>query len=90
MLAKVGGLSAFAGMLTRPGPAFVSMPFASWSATQVALQGILAALFERESSGRGQLVEADLAHSVGARPLGVDGALADPALPGRFHRCPAG
>src|SRR5947209_5811275 len=42
VLAKVGGLSAFSGMLTRPGPAFVSVPFASWSAAQVALQGIMA------------------------------------------------
>jgi crotonobetainyl-CoA:carnitine CoA-transferase CaiB-like acyl-CoA transferase len=66
VLAKVGGLSAFSGMLNRSGPAFVSVPFASWSATQVVLQGILAALFERESSGAGQLVEANLAHSVGA------------------------
>jgi crotonobetainyl-CoA:carnitine CoA-transferase CaiB-like acyl-CoA transferase len=66
VLAKVGGLSAFSGMLTRPGPAFVSVPFASWSAAQVALQGIMAALYERESSGLGQHVEASLAHAVGA------------------------
>ena len=66
VLAKVGGLSAFSGMLTRPGPAYVSVPFASWSATQVATQGILAALFDRESSGCGQLVEANLAHAAGA------------------------
>ena len=66
VLAKVGGLSAFSGMAGRPGPAYVSVPFASWSATQTALQGILAALYERETSGQGQTVEANLAHSVGA------------------------
>jgi len=66
VLAKVGALSAFAGMVTRPGPAYVSVPFCSWSATQAALQGILAALFERERSGLGQWVEASLAQSVGA------------------------
>ena len=66
VLAKVGGLEAFAGMVARPGPAHVSVPFCSWSATQAALQGVLAALFERERSGVGQWVEASLAQSVGA------------------------
>jgi crotonobetainyl-CoA:carnitine CoA-transferase CaiB-like acyl-CoA transferase len=66
VMAKVGGLSAFSGMLTRPGPAYVSVPYASWSATQAALHGILAALYEREANGRGQHVEANLANAVGA------------------------
>ena len=38
VMAKLGGLSAFSGMLSRKGPAFVSVPFASWSATQSARQ----------------------------------------------------
>ena len=66
VLAKLGGLSAFSGMLTRPGPAFVATPFASWSATQACLHGILVALYEREGSGRGQHVGTSLAHAVGA------------------------
>ena len=66
VMARLGGLSAFAGMVTRPGPAYVSVPFCSWSASQAALQGVLAALFERERSGLGQLVETSLAQSAGA------------------------
>jgi crotonobetainyl-CoA:carnitine CoA-transferase CaiB-like acyl-CoA transferase len=66
VMAKLGGLSAFSGMVRRKGPAYVSVPFASWSATQAAQQGILAALYEREASGSGQHVETSLAHAVGA------------------------
>jgi crotonobetainyl-CoA:carnitine CoA-transferase CaiB-like acyl-CoA transferase len=66
VMAKLGGLYAFRGMLSRKGPAFVSVPFASWSATQAALHGILAALYERETSGFGQHVDVSLAHAVGA------------------------
>ena len=66
VMAKIGGLSAFRGMLSRRGPAFVSTPYASWSATQATLHGILAALYEREASGRGQRTETNLAHAVGS------------------------
>lgn len=66
VMAKLGGMSAFGGMASRPGPAFISVPFASWSATQAALHGILAALYEREGSGRGQHVEVNLAQAVGS------------------------
>lgn len=66
VMAKTGGMSAFSGMVTRPGPAFVSAPYASWAAAQAALHGILAALFERERSGAGQHVEVSLAQSVAA------------------------
>ena len=47
-------------------PAYVSVPYASFAAGQTAVQGILAALFERESSGLGQVVEANLVSGVGA------------------------
>ena len=66
VMAKVGGLSGFKGILSRRGPAFVSTPYASWSATQATLHGILAALYEREASGLGQRTETSLAHAVGA------------------------
>jgi crotonobetainyl-CoA:carnitine CoA-transferase CaiB-like acyl-CoA transferase len=66
VMAKIGGLSGFRGMLSRPGPAFAATPYASWSATQATLHGILAALYEREGSGRGQRTETSLAHAVGA------------------------
>ena len=45
-------------------PAFVSTPFASFAAAQIATQGIFAALHERERSGRGQKVEASLGLSL--------------------------
>lgn len=58
--AKSGLFQAKERMTGRPGPAFVSVPFAGWGGTQTLLHAILTALFERESSGRGQHVEADL------------------------------
>lgn len=66
VMAKVGGLDAFGGITPRPGPAFTSAPFASFSASQVALHGILGALIEREGSGRGQQVDVSLAQSLAA------------------------
>jgi crotonobetainyl-CoA:carnitine CoA-transferase CaiB-like acyl-CoA transferase len=59
-MAKYGLFHAKRMMKRRPGPAFVSVPYAGWGATQTLLHAILAALLERESSGRGQHVEADL------------------------------
>jgi crotonobetainyl-CoA:carnitine CoA-transferase CaiB-like acyl-CoA transferase len=64
VLAKLGFFHIKQRIFTRPGPSFVSAPFASWGAAQTAVQGVLAALLERESSGRGQHVEADLVRGV--------------------------
>ncbi|MCW2581159.1 MAG: putative Alpha-methylacyl-CoA racemase, partial [Blastococcus sp.] len=64
IMAKLGLTHVKTGMVARPGPAFVSVPYASWGAAQTALHGILAALLERESSGSGQHVEADLVRGV--------------------------
>jgi crotonobetainyl-CoA:carnitine CoA-transferase CaiB-like acyl-CoA transferase len=66
IMAKMGANFAHQRMVTRPGPAFLSVPFASWSAGQTLLHGVFAALIEREASGLGQLVETNLAHSLGA------------------------
>jgi crotonobetainyl-CoA:carnitine CoA-transferase CaiB-like acyl-CoA transferase len=60
VLAKIGGLDAFSGLSERRGPSYVASPYCSFSAAQLALQGILAALYEREGSGRGQRVETNL------------------------------
>jgi len=60
VMAKLGMFHAKRRMVLREGPAFVSVPFATWGAAQSALHGILAALLERESSGLGQHVDADL------------------------------
>jgi crotonobetainyl-CoA:carnitine CoA-transferase CaiB-like acyl-CoA transferase len=66
VLAKTGIMHEKRGLTQRPGPAYVSAPFASWGAANAAVQGILAALIDRESSGQGQLVESNLVTGVGA------------------------
>ena len=64
VLAKIGGLHAFSGLSDRPGPSYVASPYCSFSASQLALHGILAALIERESSGRGQRVDTTLVQGI--------------------------
>jgi crotonobetainyl-CoA:carnitine CoA-transferase CaiB-like acyl-CoA transferase len=66
VMAKLGMFQTKSRMVTRPGPAFVSVPYAGWGASQTALHGILTALFERASSGLGQHVEADMVRGVTA------------------------
>ncbi|HVV10518.1 CaiB/BaiF CoA transferase family protein [Amycolatopsis sp.] len=60
VMAKTGLFHAKRRMGGRRGPTFVSVPYAGWGAAHTALQGILSALLEREKSGHGQHVEADL------------------------------
>src|SRR5690606_24877307 len=57
VLAKMGTFWVMEGMADRAGPCFASVPYASYPASQLALQGILAGLYERETSGLGQRVE---------------------------------
>jgi crotonobetainyl-CoA:carnitine CoA-transferase CaiB-like acyl-CoA transferase len=64
VMAKLGLYQGFAKATKRPGPTFVSVPFASYCAAQATIQGILAALIEREKSGLGQEVETNLAQSL--------------------------
>jgi len=64
VMAKLGMLDAASRLTARPGPAFVASPYCSFSASQTALHGILAALFERERSGCGQRVDATLVQGV--------------------------
>jgi crotonobetainyl-CoA:carnitine CoA-transferase CaiB-like acyl-CoA transferase len=64
VMAKIGGMSAFAAMTDRDGPAYVSVPFCSFSAAQTALHGTLAALLDRESTGVGQRVTTSLLHGI--------------------------
>lgn len=63
-LAKMGINQSFAPAKNRQGPAWCSIPWASWSGAQVALQGIFAALRERESSGNGQSLTVALGQAV--------------------------
>jgi crotonobetainyl-CoA:carnitine CoA-transferase CaiB-like acyl-CoA transferase len=64
VMAKLGMFHAKARITTRPGPSFISVPFATWSAAHTAVHGILTALYERETSGQGQHVDADLVRGV--------------------------
>jgi crotonobetainyl-CoA:carnitine CoA-transferase CaiB-like acyl-CoA transferase len=66
IMAKTGVLHSKRQLSPGPDPAYVSVPYASFAAAQTAVQGILAALFERESSGLGQVVESNLVSGVGA------------------------
>lgn len=64
--AKTGAMWSKRQLKLRPGPAFISAPWASWGASQAAIHGVLAALLERDVSGRGQVVESDLVRGLGA------------------------
>jgi crotonobetainyl-CoA:carnitine CoA-transferase CaiB-like acyl-CoA transferase len=64
--AKTGAMWSKRQLTLRPGPSFVTAPYASWGASQAAIHGVLAALLERDASGRGQVVESDLVRGLGA------------------------
>lgn len=64
VMAKFGAYKALAGMAPRPGPAFASVPYCSYPAAQLLSQGLLAALFVRERTGRGQRVDTSLARGL--------------------------
>ncbi len=61
--AKLGVFQAFNRMVPGGRPPFVNVPWCTFSASQTALHGTLAALIERERSGLGQRVEASLAQA---------------------------
>ena len=58
--AKSGRMLAFAGQRLREGPGFAAVPVGAHGAAQGAVQGILAALIERQRCGLGQIVETSL------------------------------
>lgn len=60
VLAKLGVFHTFRRMSNLPTPPFLTVPFAAFSASQIAIHGILAALLERQRSGAGQWVETNL------------------------------
>jgi len=64
VMAKIGALDAFSVLSDRPGPSFVASPYCSFSASHLALHGILSALVERESSELGQRVETSLVQGI--------------------------
>ncbi len=60
--AKTGRMSSQAGF--REGPIFTPAPIASYGAGMLAIQGLLAALYARKTTGRGQRVSTSLLHSL--------------------------
>jgi crotonobetainyl-CoA:carnitine CoA-transferase CaiB-like acyl-CoA transferase len=64
VMARVGALWASQAMVTREGPAHVSVPYCSYGASQQLLTGVCAALHERHRSGQGQRVDATLVNGV--------------------------
>ena len=58
--AKSGRMVGFTGQRLREGPGFAAVPVGGHGASQGAVQGILAALIERQRCGRGQIVETSL------------------------------
>jgi crotonobetainyl-CoA:carnitine CoA-transferase CaiB-like acyl-CoA transferase len=66
VMAKTGVMHEKRGLAPRPGPAFTTFTYASWGAAHAAVQGVLAALLERETSGRGQSVETNLVTGMGS------------------------
>jgi crotonobetainyl-CoA:carnitine CoA-transferase CaiB-like acyl-CoA transferase len=66
VMAKTGVMHEKRGLATRPGPAYTTFSYASWGAAHAAVQGVLAALLERENSGRGQTVETNLVTGMGS------------------------
>jgi crotonobetainyl-CoA:carnitine CoA-transferase CaiB-like acyl-CoA transferase len=64
VMARVGALWASQGMVTREGPAHVSVPYCTYGASQQLLTGLCAALHERERSGTGQRVDASLVNGL--------------------------
>ncbi len=65
VMAKFGASWALSDMSREGGrPAFATAAYACYPASQLALQGILAALYERETSGIGQHIETSLAQAL--------------------------
>jgi crotonobetainyl-CoA:carnitine CoA-transferase CaiB-like acyl-CoA transferase len=58
--AKLGSFASFRKITRGMRPPFVTAAYASFSASQTTLHGVLAALIEREQSGLGQHVEGNL------------------------------
>jgi len=66
VMAKTGVMHEKRGLAARPGPAYTTFAYASWGAAHAAVQGVLAALLERDTSGRGQVVETNLVTGMGS------------------------
>ncbi len=66
VMAKIGAFSQFAAIANRAGPGFATVPYCTVSAAFLAIAGALVALYERETSGRGQRVDSTLVQAIAA------------------------
>jgi crotonobetainyl-CoA:carnitine CoA-transferase CaiB-like acyl-CoA transferase len=66
VMATIGAYAQFSAIVNRPGPGFATVPYCTASAAELAIAGALVALYERESSGRGQRVETTLVQAIAA------------------------
>jgi crotonobetainyl-CoA:carnitine CoA-transferase CaiB-like acyl-CoA transferase len=66
VMARLGAYTQLGDLVTRPGPAFATVPSATLSAAYLAFTGTLTALYERETSGLGQRVDATLVQGLAA------------------------
>ncbi len=62
--AKSGRMASFEGQNPRPGPVYSAVQVATFGAAQIGVQGILAALMERDRTGRGQRVDTSLLQAI--------------------------
>ena len=62
--AKFGRMMMFERIADRNGPGYPAVPCASYSAAMLTVQGILAALHKRRSTGQGQMVSVSLLASL--------------------------
>ena len=67
--AKAGRMLEFACLRGGERPAYSAVPVATYCASQLALHGVLAALYERERSGMGQRVETSLVQALSVYDL---------------------
>jgi crotonobetainyl-CoA:carnitine CoA-transferase CaiB-like acyl-CoA transferase len=67
--AKAGRMLEFCGLVGGARPAYAAVPVAGWCASQLALHGVLAALLDRERTGRGRRVETSLVQALGIYDL---------------------
>lgn len=58
--ALAGRMNTFAGIVDRDGPVFSALQVATYACSQFATSGILAAILQRDETGKGRLVETSL------------------------------
>ncbi len=71
----------------RPGPIFTPVPIASYGAAMLGVEGLLAALWARRETGRGQRVHTSLLHSLSVydMTLGHGNRTNEAARPGQVY-----